>query len=288
MGTLYLVATPIGNLEDITARALRTLREVALIAAEDTRRTSRLLAHYAIATPTTSLHEHNEQQKSGQLIERLLRGDSVAVVSDAGTPMISDPGAGLVRAAIEAGVRVEPVPGPSAVTAVLSAAGFSSDRGFTFLGFPPTRSKDRTAWFARLQGCQGSIAIFFEAPHRILATLSELRSVLAPETPVAIARELTKAHEEWVRGPISQVVSQLKVTKGEFAVAINLVDQQNTACAAGVGPIDWLREIGELTINGGVTRRQAINVLAKRTGIPPNEVYAAVERAKKIGHVTEE
>src|SRR6266487_4165061 len=144
-GTLFVVATPIGNLEDITLRALRVLREVALIAAEDTRRTSHLLARHAIVTPTTSLHEHNERRKSPSLIRRLLTGDDIAIVSDAGTPTISDPGAYLVRLAVDAGIRVEPVPGPSAVMAALSVLGLSTD-SFTFLGFPPTRSKDRKLW----------------------------------------------------------------------------------------------------------------------------------------------
>src|SRR3989442_14636523 len=141
-GTLFVVATPIGNLEDITVRALRVLREVSVIAAEDTRRTAQLLARHGIATPTTSLHEHNEVAKSASLIARLERGDHVALVSDAGTPAVSDPGERLIRAAIDAGIRVEPIPGPSAVLAALTASGLSSE-SFTFLGFPPTKAKDR-------------------------------------------------------------------------------------------------------------------------------------------------
>src|SRR6266853_2798646 len=139
-GTLYVVATPIGNLEDITARALRVLAEVALIAAEDTRRTSHLLSRYAIQTPTTSLHEHNEVRKAPSLISRLQAGDSIALVSDAGTPLMSDPGRELVRLAIEAGIRIEPIPGPSAIIAAVAASGFAT-QPFMFLGFPPTRSK---------------------------------------------------------------------------------------------------------------------------------------------------
>ena len=172
-GTLFVVATPIGNLEDITARALRVLREVAVIAAEDTRRTAHLLARYAIATPTTSLHEHNESGKSASLIARLQRGDSVALVSDAGTPTISDPGGRLIRAAIDAGIRVEPIPGPSAVLAALAASGLPTD-SFTFLGFPPTRSKDRKQWFERAASCSAGPVVFFEAPHRIQATLARV------------------------------------------------------------------------------------------------------------------
>src|SRR5438874_7885732 len=149
-GILYVVATPIGNLEDVTLRALRILREASVIAAEDTRRTARLLQHYSISTRTTSLHEHNERDKTPQLIERLQAGDSIALVSDAGTPLISDPGQTLVAAARTAGIRVERIPGPSAVTAALSTSGLDA-REFVFLGFPPTRSKDRKAWFANLR-----------------------------------------------------------------------------------------------------------------------------------------
>src|SRR5438309_266405 len=162
-GTLFVVATPIGNLEDITVRALRVLREVAVIAAEDTRRTANLLARHAIATPTTSLHEHNESGKSASLIARLQRGDSIALVSDAGTPTVSDPGGVLIRAAIDAGVRVEPIPGASAVLAALTASGLPTDE-FSFLGFPPTGSKDRKIWFERLKSVRRTI-VFFEAPH---------------------------------------------------------------------------------------------------------------------------
>src|SRR5262245_24920051 len=162
-GTLFVVATPIGNLEDVTVRALRVLREVSLIAAEDTRRTSRLLARYAIPTPTTSLHEHNERAKSSSLIRRLQEGADVALVSDAGTPGVSDPGGRLIQAAIEAGIRVVPVPGPSAALAALTVSGLSTE-SFTFLGFPPTRSHDRKLWFDRARSIGGTI-VFFEAPH---------------------------------------------------------------------------------------------------------------------------
>src|SRR3954454_10043915 len=148
-GTLFVVATPIGNLEDITVRALRVLREVAVIAAEDTRRTAHLLARHGIATPTTSLHEHNETTKSAAVVDRLRRGDDVALVSDAGTPTVSDPGTELIQASITAGIRVEPVPGPSAVLAALTASGFETD-SFAFLGFPPIKSNDRKRWFEKL------------------------------------------------------------------------------------------------------------------------------------------
>src|SRR5438094_9535988 len=218
-GTLFVVATPIGNLEDITARALRILREVAVIAAEDTRRTANLLARYTIDAPTTSLHEHNERKKAASLVARLQRGDSIALVSDAGTPTISDPGQRLVRAAIDAGIRVETIPGPSAAVAALAASGLPTDT-FVFLGFPPTRAHDRDDWMASLR-LAGRTAIFFEAPHRIRAPLADVQRAIG-DRPVAVARELTKTHEELVRGPISQVLGRLSEPRGEFTVVVDV------------------------------------------------------------------
>ncbi len=171
-GTLYVVATPIGNLEDVTLRALRVLREVSVIAAEDTRRTSRLLQHYSISTPTTSLHAHNEDGKTPVLIERLRGGESIALVSDAGTPVVSDPGALLVAAAHAAGLRVEPVPGPSAALAALSASGIAADE-FLFVGFPPARAGARREWLGRLAP-EPRPLVLYEAPHRIRATLQDM------------------------------------------------------------------------------------------------------------------
>src|SRR4029079_19401932 len=195
------------------------LREVSLIAAEDTRHTARLLARYAITTPTTSLHEHNEHRKSPSLIARLQRGDSIALVSDAGTPTVSDPGGTLIKAAIDAAVRVESIPGPSAAIAALAVSGLASD-SFTFLGFPPTRSKDRNAWFERLRTVGGTI-VFFEAPHRIRRTLEDLRAEIGDST-ISIARELTKSHEQLVRGPISRVLESALEPRGEFTVVANI------------------------------------------------------------------
>ena len=209
-GTLFVVATPIGNLEDITARALRVLGEVSLIAAEDTRRTSHLLARYAITTPTTSLHEHNEEKKGASLVGRLLRGESIALVSDAGTPTVSDPGHRFIVAAIEAGIRVEPIPGPSAALAALAVSGLPTGT-FLFLGFPPVKSKDRLLWFDTVRSANCTV-VFFEAPHRIRATLEQLLSLVG-DCQVAIGRELTKAHEELVRGPISEVLKGLVGTQ---------------------------------------------------------------------------
>src|SRR5258708_7440038 len=199
-GTLFVVATPIGNLEDITVRALRILREVAVIAAEDTRRTAHLLARHAIATPTTSLHQHNEAGKGAALVEGLLRGGTIALGSDAGTPTVSDPGGLLVRAAIDAGIRIEPVPGPSGVLAARAASGLPTD-AFAFVGFPPVRGKDRKLWLERVKMIRGTV-VFFEAPHRIQSTLSELAREIGA-FPVAGWRPMTNAHEDILRRPTS-------------------------------------------------------------------------------------
>jgi 16S rRNA (cytidine1402-2'-O)-methyltransferase len=273
-GTLFVVATPIGNLEDITVRALRVLREADVIAAEDTRRTARLLARHAIATPTTSLHEHNESAKSSSLVERMMRGDRVALVSDAGTPTVSDPGGRLIRAAIDAGIRVEPIPGPSAVLAALAASGLSSD-SFTFLGFPPTRSKDRKVWFERLMSIGGTV-IFFEAPHRIRETLDGLRRTVG-DCQIVLARELTKTHEELVRGPITTVMGRLSSDRGEFTVVVDVGQLTDS----GLPEPDLAREFGEMTARPDISRRRAVALLARRHGLAPNAVYQAIERVKK-------
>jgi len=273
-GTLFVVATPIGNLEDITVRALRVLREVDLIAAEDTRRTAHLLTRHGISTPTTSLHEHNEIANSGALVARLQQGQSIALVSDAGTPTISDPGGRLIRAALEAGIRIEPIPGPSAVLAALSASGLA-EQTFTFLGFPPIRSKDRNAWFERARQA-GGVVVFFEAPHRIRDTLGQLQRIVG-DVEVVAARELTKAHEQLVRGQISVVLQALREPRGEFTVVANL---GRTTANAQVSP-DIVGEFSQLTMDTSLSKRRAVSALARKHGLPPNEVYALIEKAKK-------
>jgi 16S rRNA (cytidine1402-2'-O)-methyltransferase len=276
-GTLFVVATPIGNLEDISARALRILREATVIAAEDTRRTAQLLARYAITTPTTSLHEHNENRKTAPLVERLQRGENVALVSDAGTPTVSDPGQQLIHGAIEAGIRVEAIPGPSAALAALAASGFTGDT-FTFLGFPPTRSSDRSHWFDELRS-SGRTVIFFEAPHRIRQTLEDLsRSV--GDCQVAVGRELTKMHEEMVRGPISVVLGSLSEPRGEYTVVINVGQLPDVDAIERPSDSEIHVLFGELTNNQRQTRRGAVTALAKRYRLPAREVYAAIERAR--------
>jgi 16S rRNA (cytidine1402-2'-O)-methyltransferase len=266
-GTLFVVATPIGNLDDITLRALKILRDVSVIAAEDTRRTAHLLARHAIRTPTTSLHEHNEAKKSASLIARLERGDDVALVSDAGTPTVSDPGGRLIREAVAAGIKIEPIPGPSAVLAALSVAGLNTD-AFLFLGFPPTGAKARKQWFERLRLGAGT-AVFFEAPHRILDTLADLLRTVG-DRQVMVARELTKVHEELVRGPISVVLNRLSQPRGEFTVVVEL------GLTPNVTPV----YIGE-TPEKMASRRESVSALARTLGLSANEVYTALETLKK-------
>ena len=271
-------ATPIGNLEDVTVRALRVLRDVAVIAAEDTRRTSHLLARHAITTSTTSLHAHNEDRKSASLVARLLRGDDVALVSDAGTPTVSDPGARLIRAAIDAGLRVEAIPGPSAILAALAASGLPTEM-FLFLGFPPTRSKDRTAWFTRLTEMTGTM-IFFEAPHRLRQTLEELRRAVG-DCQIVACRELTKVHEELVRGPITLVLERLPAPIGEFTVVVDLGLKTENRALAKTDPQDMTAEFSEMTGPGQLTRRKAVASLARRHGLAPNVVYEALKHVRK-------
>ena len=278
-GTLFVVATPIGNLEDVTARALRVLGEVSLIAAEDTRRTAHLLARYAITTPTTSLHEHNEEKKGPTLVERMRRGESIALVSDAGTPTVSDPGHRFIAAAIQAGIRVEPIPGPSAALAALAASGLPTET-FLFLGFPPVRSKDRLEWFAAVRSAARTV-VFFEAPHRIRGTLEQLLAIVG-DCQVAIGRELTKAHEELVRGPISQVLHGLATTRGEFTVVADVGHMPHQNQPEPVADREMANEFGVMTNNRKMSRRQAIATIARRYGRAPNDVYAAIERTKKL------
>ena len=225
---LYVVATPIGNLEDITLRALRVLREVDVIAAEDTRHTRKLLDRYDIHTPLTSYHEHNERTKAAGLVRRLEAGDDIALVSDAGTPAISDPGYHLIREAVEKGVAVIPVPGVSAVTTALSVCGLATDR-FVFQGFLPAKSSRRKETLRRLQDDDRTL-VFYEAPHRIRGSLADMLEVLG-DRAVAVGRELTKTHEELIRGTLSQLAAKIdeKEPRGEFVIAIAGRDEASPA-----------------------------------------------------------
>jgi 16S rRNA (cytidine1402-2'-O)-methyltransferase len=283
-GILYVVATPIGNLEDVTLRALRILREVSLIAAEDTRRTARLLQHYSISTRTTSLHEHNEREKTPKLIERLTAGDSVALVSDAGTPLVSDPGQTLVAAARAAGIRVESIPGPSAVIAAIASLGLPATE-FTFLGFPPSRPKDRKRWLASAVQ-EPRLVVFFEAPHRIRQTLETLAELVGPDRLVGFARELTKVHEELVVRPISEAIGALVEPRGEFTVVLPPAQVSEVSVKSPPDHDDLARELGQMTDNGVHTRRQALKILAERHGLPVNELYKLLREPADEGHST--
>jgi 16S rRNA (cytidine1402-2'-O)-methyltransferase len=279
-GTLFVVATPIGNLEDITLRALRVLKEATLIAAEDTRHTAILLRRHDIRTPTVSVHEHNERQRTAELLTRLVAGDSIALVTDAGTPAISDPGARLVEAAHEAGIRIEPVPGPSAVSAALAVSGFAADR-FTFLGFPPARAGQRRRWFEALRGVEGAL-IFFEAPHRIRGSLEDLREALG-ERQILVARELTKLHETLQRGWISDILKGELNARGEFTVVVN--DQQIAPADTRPDgePDSIAAEFRHLTESESLTRRDAVARLAAARSRSRQEVYAILRKAGVLG-----
>jgi 16S rRNA (cytidine1402-2'-O)-methyltransferase len=279
-GTLYVVATPIGNLEDVTLRALRILREVTVIAAEDTRRTARILQHYSISTRTTSLHEHNERSKTPMLLERLQAGESVALVSDAGTPVVSDPGATLVAAAHLAGIRVEPVPGPSAVIAALSACGFPETE-FSFLGFPPARPNARKHWLSGLASERRTL-VFYEAPHRIRQCLSDMLDVFG-DRELLIARELTKKHENLAVYPISGHLERLSEERGEFTLVLRSASGFETGSVVPPEGKSLTLEFGYMTNIRGLTRRQAIRMLAQRHKISSRAVFALLESAKDSG-----
>lgn len=277
-GTLYVVATPIGNLEDIGARALRVLREVALVAAEDTRHSMRLLQHFGINAPLVACHEHNERDQGGRLIERLLAGESLALISDAGTPLISDPGYHLVRNARAAGVPVVPVPGPCALIAALSAAGLPSDR-FIFEGFLPARSTGRRQ---RLQALaeEPRTLIFYEAPHRLLESLEDMRELLGNERQVVLARELTKTFETLRGAPLGElcawVASDANQQRGECVL---LVEGWQAPAGDEALSAEALRVLDLLLAELPLKRAAAL--AAEITGVRKNLLYQqALERQK--------
>jgi 16S rRNA (cytidine1402-2'-O)-methyltransferase len=229
-GRLLLVATPIGHLDDLSPRAVRALAEADLVACEDTRRTGQLLRHLGLAKPMVSLHEHNERRRVPELIAALEEGRTVAVASDAGTPLVSDPGFPLVREAAARGIRVEPIPGPSAILAALVVSGLPP-YPFTFGGFPPPKSGRRRRFWAGL-GALGHTLVVFESPHRLLASLDDAIAELGPGRPAAIARELTKLHEEVLRGPLAELRAELgrrAALKGEFVLVVGGQDPEPDA-----------------------------------------------------------
>lgn len=269
-GTLYVVATPIGNLQDLTPRALEVLKAVSLIAAEDTRHSGRLLQHFGIQTPTTACHDHNERGKSQQLVERLLAGEDLALISDAGTPLISDPGYHLVRQAREAGVRICPVPGPCALIAALSAAGLPSDR-FTFEGFLPAKTHGRRQRIQELAG-EPRTWMLYEAPHRLLECLEDMLELLGPARQVVLARELTKTFETIKGAPLAELVEWVRAD----------ADQQRGECvlivegAPQVTDGDALDPAAERVLDILLTElpvKQAAALAAQITGLKKNRLY---------------
>ena len=265
---LYVVATPIGNLEDISYRAVRILSEVDLIAAEDTRHSRVLLAHYGITTPMQALHEHNEAQVVGRMLERITAGEAIALISDAGTPLISDPGYRLVRAAREAGLPVFALPGPSAVTTALSVAGLPPDR-FAFEGFLPSKAAARRKRLETLSH-EDRTLVFFESSHRIEAAIADMSEVFGPGRLAAVCRELTKKFETVIRAPLAEISERIAAdknqTKGEFVVVIEGYEgSEGESMAAALNMASTLLEY--------LPASQAARVAAKLNDVPRREVY---------------
>jgi len=268
-GTLYLVATPIGNLADITHRALQILKDVDLIACEDTRHTHKLLQHYGITTKTVSYHEHNEQQRTPQLVDQLKQGSDIAVVSDAGTPSISDPGYRLVRAAIENDVTVVPVPGPSALISALIAAGLPTDE-FFFAGFLPSRTNARRTRLSELRTVPGTL-IFYEAPHRLATTLKDAYEILG-ERDAVVARELTKLHEEIKRGRLSELASYFEDGNKARGEIVLLIDR-NVIAETTVKTETSIAALVDRFEQEGMDHRAALKKAARELGLSRAEAY---------------
>jgi 16S rRNA (cytidine1402-2'-O)-methyltransferase len=265
-GILYIVPTPIGNLEDITLRALRILKEVDLIAAEDTRHTQHLLTHFGIDKPLTSYHDHNEREKAQALVERIKDGANLALVSDAGTPGIADPGFRLVSAAIRAGIKIVPLPGASALATALSASGLPTDR-FLFEGFLPAKKQVRKNKLQALRDCTATL-VFYEAPHRLNDTLSDMQQILG-ERMIVIAREVSKVYEEFLRGTVSEVIHQLagQDVKGEVTVVVH-----GSTSEARVTE-EQLRSDIQRLIGEGVGVKEISQLFGERYGLSKREVY---------------
>ncbi len=266
---LYLVSTPIGNLEDITLRALHVLKEVSLIACEDTRHTRRLLDHFGITRPTISYHEHNEQARADELVQRMLNGESIAIVSDAGTPGISDPAYRIVTKAIEHGITVVPIPGATALIAGLVASGLPTD-SFLFAGFPPPKKMARRAKMDELKDQQTTL-VFYEAPHRIRETLADALEIFG-DRQAALARELTKLHEQFVRGNLSEIVAHFDAhePRGEMVLVIAGSADDN------LPPVEFssvTEQVEHLIDEAGLSRNDAIKQAAKSRGLSKRDAY---------------
>ncbi|MDY0301764.1 MAG: 16S rRNA (cytidine(1402)-2'-O)-methyltransferase [Trichlorobacter sp.] len=267
-GILYIVATPIGNLEDMTFRAVRILKEADLIAAEDTRHSRKLLSHFGIKTPLTSYFDHNQTLKGEQILDMLLAGKNIALISDAGTPCISDPGYQLVHDVLKHGLKVVPIPGACAATAALSAAGLPTD-SFYFAGFPPAKSGKRRSFLAPLAALSATI-ILYEAPHRLLATLGDIAEVMG-KRQIAIARELTKIYEEFITGELPDIIEQISKGKerGELVILIAAAKEQDKEADAH-SVEEQLRGL----LAKGYSVKDAATMTAVATGQPRRLLYA--------------
>jgi len=277
-GTLYLVATPIGNLADITHRALQVLRDVELIACEDTRHTHKLLNHYSITTKTISYHEHNEQQRSVELLARLLAGSDVAIVSDAGTPGINDPGFRLVRLAIENNISVVSVPGPSALVTALVASGLPTGE-FFFAGFLPARSGARRTRLVELRDVPGTL-VLYEAPHRLRATLKDAAEVLGGVRQAVVARELTKLHEELRRGTLLELAEHYGKSENPRGEIVLLIDRQRNAAMRKIEDSD-IETLVTRFESEGLDHRSALKKAARELGVSRDEAYRRLTAARR-------
>ncbi|MDW7644530.1 MAG: 16S rRNA (cytidine(1402)-2'-O)-methyltransferase [Desulfuromonadales bacterium] len=277
-GVLYLVSTPIGNLEDMTLRALRVLKEVALVAAEDTRHSRKLFSHYGISTPLTSCHQHNEAGKGEQLLAALREGRSVALISDAGTPGIADPGYRLLCRCLEAGIEVVPIPGPSAVITALSVSGLPTER-FAFEGFLPSKKLARLAQLTALQS-ESRTLVFYEAPHRLLATLKDMISVCGTTRPAVVARELTKLHEEVFRGTLAEALDHFSSARVRGEIVLLL----GPASGVEEKPAETVKDaLLRLHRETALPRRQLVKRVAKELGLPGAEVYRESLELPELG-----
>lgn len=285
---LYLVATPIGNLGDITLRALDVLRGVDRIACEDTRQTQKLLNHFQIAKPTVSCHEHNERQRAAELIEAIRAGQRIALVSDAGTPGISDPGSLLVAEAIAAGIRVIPIPGPSAALTALIASGLPAEQ-FRFLGFLPERAGARRTRLEELAAEAGhshapQTLIFYEAPHRVLEALADLEAVWGAETRIALARELTKLHEEFLRGAVAEVRRELARRdriRGEIVLMVKAPPSAASQTKeTGAGRESLAARLARLQSETGIDEKEALKRVARELGQSKSDLYRELQRER--------
>jgi 16S rRNA (cytidine1402-2'-O)-methyltransferase len=273
-GILFIVATPIGNLEDITQRALRTLREVDVIACEDTRHTRKLLNHFGIPTATISYHEHNEHERAEELCELLAAGKNIALVSDAGTPLISDPGFRVVKEAVARGVSIVPIPGASAMITALSASGLATDQ-FLFAGFLPARTGARRAKLTELSSVPGTL-VFYEAPHRIAATLKDALEVFGNRDAV-IARELTKLHEEFARGSLAELIDRFAESETPRGEIVLIISGESAAPAAtsSTQSQQLLQRMDELE-REGIDQKTALKRAAKELGLKRDDAYRMV------------